>query len=230
MFDIKNKIGVWGDSVLKGVIFDEIRGTYQLLAESVGNLITKTLGLNIVNRSRFGSTVDKGRVTLEQSLERGLDCDYVLLEYGGNDCDFDWAAVSADPDRAHLPNTPLPEFKEQLQAMIDLLRTNKIEPMMMSLPPIHSEKYLNFFVEKGSLNRQNVMRFLGDSEQIYRHHESYSLEVTKMAINNKCLYIPMRESFLAAKNSPDLLCIDGVHPNKAGHKLMQNVFTELAQI
>lgn len=227
MFDLRKSIGVWGDSILKGVIFDEIRGTYQLLADSCGNLITKTLGLNILNRSRFGSTVDKGRQTLEQSLQRGLDCEYVLLEYGGNDCDFDWAAVAADPERPHLPHTPLPEFKKQLQDMIDLLRKNKIAPMLMSLPPISAERYLDFIVSRGP-NRENIMRFLGDCQQIYRFHEMYSLAVTGLALRNQCLYVPMREAFLAEPGSPGMICNDGIHPNEKGHLLMQRVFTDMA--
>jgi len=227
MLDLRKKIGVWGDSVLKGVIFDEIRGTYQLLADSVGNLVTRTLGIQIQNRSRFGSTVDKGRQTLEQSLEKGLECDYVLLEYGGNDCDFDWSAVSADPDRDHQPHTPLLFFKQQMQAMIDLLKDKNIKPMLMSLPPINAERYLDFIVSKGPV-RENVMRFLGDCQQIYRFHEMYSLAVTGLALRNQCIYIPMRESFLAEPDSPSLLCLDGIHPNERGHQLMQKVFTEMA--
>ena len=227
MFDIKNTIGVWGDSILNGVVFDEIRGTYQILADSCGNLLSKTLGLDIKNRSRFGSTIEKGRQTLEQSLARGLDCQYVLLEYGGNDCDFNWLAVSENPDLPHLPNTPLPEFKKQLQDMIELLRSNNIIPLLMSLPPINAQKYLDFLVSKG-LSRENLLRFLGDCQQIYRFHESYSLEVTKMALVNKCAYVPVRESFLAAPDSPNLLCIDGIHPNEAGHLLMERVFTQMA--
>lgn len=227
MLDLRKTIGVWGDSVLKGVIFDEIRGTYQLLADSVGNLITRTLGLQIQNRSRFGSTVDKGRQTLEQSLEKGLDCDYVLLEYGGNDCDFDWTAVSADPGHSHQPNTPLPLFKQQMQAMIDLLKARQIKPILMSLPPINAERYFDFIVSKGP-KRENIMRFLGDCQQIYRFHEMYSLAVTGLALRNQCIYIPMRESFLAEPDSPSLLCLDGIHPNERGHQLMQKVFTEMA--
>lgn len=227
MFDFRKTIAVWGDSVLKGVVFDEIRGTYQLLANSCGNLLSKTLGLKIVNRSRFGSTIDKGRQTLEQSLQKGLDCEYLLLEYGGNDCDFDWEAVSAHPDRRHLPRTPLDSFKLHLQELIDLVRQHNITPLLMSLPPIHAESYFEFIVSRG-LDRHNIMRFLGDCQQIYRFHEMYSLAVTGTAIRNNCVYVPMREAFLAERNTPSLICSDGIHPNEKGHRLMQRVFSDLA--
>lgn len=224
MIDIRKTIGVWGDSVLKGVIFDEIRGTYQLLANSCAALVGKIPGLTILNKSRFGSTIDKGLSTLEKSLASGLACDYVLLEYGGNDCDFDWAAVAANPAWPHQPHTPLRQFKDQLKSMIDLLRQNQIEPILMSLPPISGESYFNFLVSKG-LDKQGLLEFLGDVQQIYRFHESYSLAVTELALRNNCLYIPIREAFLATRNSPDLLCLDGIHPNEKGHLLMHQVFS-----
>jgi len=226
MMNLRKTIGVWGDSILKGVVFDDNRGTYQILPNGCTNLIGDNLGLTILNRSRFGCTIDKGRQTLEKSLERGLDCGYVVLEYGGNDCDFDWAAVSANPDLPHLPHTPLPLFQENLQYMIDLLRENHIQPMLMSLPPISGEGYLNFLVSKG-LNRDNLLRFLGDAQQIYRFHESYSLTVTALALCNKCLYAPVREAFLADRHCPSLLCADGIHPNEQGHRVMQRVFTAM---
>ena len=226
MINIRRTIGVWGDSVLKGVIFDEIRGTYQLLANSCATLVSKKLGFTILNKSRFGCTIDKGRATLEKSLENGLACDYVLLEFGGNDCDFDWPAVESNPDLLHEPHTPLPQFKQQLEEMIELLRKNNIEPMLMSLPPISGEGYLNFLVSKG-LKREKLLHFLGDAQQIYRFHESYSLAATSMAIRKNCLYAPIREAFLASRNCPSLICSDGIHPNEKGHELMQQVFTAM---
>ncbi len=227
MLDLKKQIGVLGDSILKGVVFDEIRGTYSLLAESCGNLLQKTLGINIVNRSRFGSTIDKGRKMLEVSLKRDPDLSYMLLEYGGNDCDFNWDEVSRDPDAEHLPNTPLAAFKQNLDEMIEILKQKQIRPILMSLPPICGNRYFDFIVSRGR-NADNILRFLGDRQQIYRFHEMYSLAVTRLAIEKDCVYVPMREAFLAERNSLSLICSDGIHPNEKGHRLMQEVFTQMA--
>jgi acyl-CoA thioesterase I len=227
MLDLGKKVGVWGDSILKGVVFDEIRGSYQLLADSCADLVSRKLGLDILNKSRFGCTIDKGIAHLEKALENNLDCDYILLEYGGNDCDFDWPAVAAHPDHLHQPRTPLAKFCQQFQYIIDLLRSHHIEPVLMSLPPISGEGYLSFLVKKG-LSRQALLHFLGDTQQIYRFQESYSLAVTGLALRNKCFYAPVREAFLAEKDCPALICADGIHPNEKGHRLMQQVFTQMA--
>jgi acyl-CoA thioesterase-1 len=227
MIDIGKKIVVWGDSILKGVVFDEIRGSYHLLEDSCTDLVRRKLGLDILNKSRFGCTIDKAITHLEKAMQKPMECDYILLEYGGNDCDFDWPSVAEHPDWPHLPRTPLAMFCQQLQYVVDLLRNRQIEPVLMSLPPISGEGYLDFLVKKG-LSRQALLQFLGDAQQIYRFQESYSLAITGLALRNRCLYAPVRESFLAERNSPSLICADGIHPNEAGHKLMQQVFTQLA--
>lgn len=227
MTRLQQRVAILGDSILKGVVFDDLKGRYEQLADNCVALVSRGLGLDIINKSRFGCTVDKGYAQLERSLADGLACDTVLLEYGGNDCDFDWAAVSENPDYPHQPRTDPVHFREMLQKMIDSLRERGIEPFLMSLPPIVGDRYLDFLVSKG-LNRDNLMRFLGDVHQIYRWHESYSLVITRLAEKNRCYYAPVREHFLSLRNSRDLICTDGLHPNEAGHRQMQVVFTALA--
>lgn len=222
------KIGVWGDSVLKGVVLDEIRGTYQLLAHSCVRMVEQTLNVRIINKSRFGCTIDKGHEHLKKALDKGLDCDLVLLEYGGNDCDFDWPSVSADPLAPHQPRTPLPIFIKTLEEMVLLLRSHDIEPILMSLPPISGTRYLDFISSKGP-NRDQLLVFLGDAQQIYQYHEWYSSSITHLAARQRCLYAPVREAFLEQGHCHQFLCSDGIHPNEQGHQLMLQVFTNLGK-
>ena len=218
-------IGIWGDSILKGVVFDDIKASYSLLKENCVQIAARALGLTVVNRSRFGSTVDKGRQLLEKALADGLACDAVLLEYGGNDCDFDWAAVSADPTGVHESKPPLPALESGLGDMVEMLRARDIQPVLMSLPPIDGHRYLEFLIVRGHLDRTNMLRFLGSSQRIYQYQEAYSLAVTRLAHERKCLYVPVREEYLLRRSAEDLLCSDGIHPNEKGHTLMQEIFT-----
>lgn len=227
--NLRKRVCIWGDSVLKGVILDENRGSYKLLDNNAVERFGSQTGLEIVNRSRFGCTVGKARDALERALQGPRPFDIALLEFGGNDCDFNWPAVAADPTAKHLPNTPLPEFVRTLQQMIDRLARLSIRPLLMSLPPIHSGSYLEFLHRKGC-DRDRLLRFLGDVEQIYRFHESYSLQITRLAAQNPiCVYAPVREAFLADSRGPGLLCSDGIHPNAEGHKVMESVFLKLAE-
>ncbi len=216
-------IGVWGDSLLKGVVLDEMRGKYETLKNSVAAQCAKILGLDIANNSRFGSTVTKGCRSLTQALEKGLDCDAVVIEFGGNDCDFNWEEVSDAPDAPHQPRTPLDTFRQTYRDMIQAVRQRDIEPVLMSLPPLDAQRYFDWITRTG-LSRDNIMRFLGDVGRIYRHHESYSLAVTNMAMEQKCHYIGVREAFLTQPAPGDLMCADGIHPNGRGHVVMQEAF------
>ncbi len=82
----------------------------------------------MVNRSRFGSTVDKGRQLLEKRWLR----DWIVMRFCWNTVAttaiFDWAAVSADTDRAHEPKTPMPAFERGLGDMVDMLRAGTSSP------------------------------------------------------------------------------------------------------
>ena len=134
-------IGVWGDSVMKGVVYDENKSKYTLLSENGADKASRKLGLRLFNRSRMGCTVTKGLQLLKKDLQRPeAACDAALIEFGGNDCDYDWAQVAAHPEQDHQPKTPLPLFIAQLRDMIDLVRQKGMQPVMMTLPPLHAQR------------------------------------------------------------------------------------------
>ena len=222
----KKKFAILGDSVLKGIVLNK-QGKYEIFQENCVKEIERKHGLRIENKARFGCTIAKGMKQLERSLASGLDCDYVLLEYGGNDCDFDWKAVSDDPSLPHQPRTRLDEFIKTYENMITLLKEYAIIPIVVSLPPINGRKYLDYLVANG-LTRENLISFLGEDSMIYRFHESYSLAVTGLAHRMNCIYAPVRETFLREWNQPSFICDDGIHPNEKGHTLMLSVFENMA--
>jgi len=212
-------IGIWGDSILKGVVFDDIKAGYSLLKESCVQIAGRALGLSVVNRSRFGSTVGKGRQMLEKALADGLDCDAVLLEYGGNDCDFDWEKVSEEPDAPHTPNTELSRFRQLYTDIINTLKERGIQPILMTLPPIDASRYLSWITRTG-LSRERILKFLGDTQTIYRYQEMYSYAVSEIARRMNCLLIDVRSAFLKRRDCASLICVDGIHPNERGQQLI----------
>lgn len=214
-------IGVWGDSVMKGVIYDERRGKYALLPENGADRASRKLGLTLFNRSRMGCTVTKGLSLLKKDLQHAqTGCDAALIEFGGNDCDYDWEQVALAPDAEHQPKTPLPQFVASLREMIQLVRQKGMEPVLMTLPPIHAQRYFDFFTRTG-LSGENILHWLGDVQHIYRWHERYSLAVSRVAQECGCPLADVRDAFLAERDYGDLLCADGIHPNAKGHALIE---------
>ncbi len=221
-------IQIFGDSVMKGVQLDAAKGRYYTPKVSGVELFAEEFPFSIRNNAKFGCTIDKGYRQLEKSLERGLDCDTVLLEYGGNDCDYNWQEVAADPEKEHLPHTPLKLFEETYRKMLRLLRDHKVLPVMMNLPPIDAEKYLAWICRDG-LNRENILAWLGDAQMIYRFQELYSQTAEKLARDTGTLLVDVRSAFLDKHNFKELICEDGIHPSEDGHRLIRDTFREFAE-
>ncbi|MGI5824701.1 MAG: SGNH/GDSL hydrolase family protein [Bacillota bacterium] len=215
------KIGVYGDSIMRATVPDENLRYHFKINEFMEYF--KGLPLKIVNHAKFGATVSKGEAILEKDAMKGLDYDLVLIEYGGNDCDHNWAEVAENPNGIHLPNTELNGFIDTVDKMTDLVMAEGGQPVLMTLPPIDPQKYFDYLVSKG-LNRSNLMSWLGDVSLIYRFHEMYSNAIEKLAARKNLLCVDVRTAFLAKHDFKDLISQDGIHPTKSGYKV---IFSEL---
>ena len=129
------KIVVAGDSISKGVIYDEIKSKYTILEDNYVELVRDKLNGIIHNTSRFGSTIIKGIHKLKNNIFNEKP-DIVLIEYGGNDCDFNWAEIAKHPEKNHQPRTDFETFESTLLETIDLVKKNKSTPILMNLPQI----------------------------------------------------------------------------------------------
>lgn len=223
--DIQRKIRIFGDSILKGVVYSEEDNRYVPLQQNGFEQLGMTLGIEFQNSAMFGCTITKGMQLLQKALGKGLDCDSVLLEYGGNDCDFLWDEVSAQPDGKHLPKTPLTLFGQTLKAMIAQLRVMAIEPILMTLPPINADRYLTHIC-RGGLDRERILHWLGDLHNIERYQELYSLRVATVALETRTQLIDIRSGFLASRECSSLICMDGIHPSAKGHELIMDLLRD----
>jgi acyl-CoA thioesterase-1 len=221
------QVQVFGDSILKGVMLDNKSMRYFISKENGVDDLERALPVNIKNNSKFGGTVEYGYKQLQNFLDKGLHCDIALIEYGGNDCDYNWDEVSDDPDRAHFPHTPIKLFEETLRKMVEKVKKAGILPLMMSLPPVDAQRYFAWITRKGQ-SKANILKFLGDIEHIYRFHELYSNIITRVAYDTNSLFVDVRRYFLLSRNFKDLICDDGIHPNAEGHKLINQAFIDFA--
>ena len=208
-------IVLWGDSIGKGVIYNETRRRYCLAKDRCIALL-QAAGLKIENNARMGATIGEGyRDFCETEAKPG---DIVVIEYGGNDCDPDWDAVAADPTVFHDGKTPLPVFRDTLRRFILDARDRGLRPMAVVPPPLEADRYYRW-VSKGRDGRQ-ILRYLVDVQHIYRWQERYANAVREVARKLDCPVIDLREPFLDAADLPSLICEDGIHPNEAGQQLM----------
>ena len=90
-----DKIYIYGDSLLKATVPDVDFHYHFHINEVMQRYQTKLV--EVVNRSKMGATIRKGLSLVRHDLDRGLEARYALVSYGGNDSDYDWAAIDADP-------------------------------------------------------------------------------------------------------------------------------------
>ena len=217
------KIAIWGDSVLKGVVLEDGKDKYSLLKNSSVELTKKEFDFDIKNNSKFGLTVTKAMKLIQKSLSRDELPKYALVELGGNDCDYNWKEISRNPDGEYLPNTPLPKFRENINNIIENFRQKGIEPILTNLPPLSSQRYFDWFGKNG-LNTDNIKKWMGDINRIYKHQETYSLALMDIANAQKCDLIDIRTPIILEGNTDDFICEDGIHPNERAHKLIAETF------
>ncbi|HAN21323.1 MAG TPA: SGNH/GDSL hydrolase family protein [Clostridiales bacterium] len=219
------KVCVFGDSIVKGVIYDSKKQRYSMLKDNFINMIQQHSNIEIESIACFGCTITKGMNLLEKVENELKNYDYTFLEFGGNDCDFNWAAVAENPDINHDCNTPIEDFKEKYIYMIKKIQAAGSRPVLVTLPPIDSKRFFNW-VSKG-LDKEKILGFLGDVEHIGRWQSMYSDAVKQISKLFNLPLFDIRSIFFNQKNSiTDYLCEDGIHPNKEGHKLIYRAIAE----
>jgi len=225
----QRQVLVLGDSILKGVQVDPVTKKYVTRNDIGVSELEARFGLRIRNDSHFGATVDKGKRLLERLLNRQLSCDFLVMDFGGNDCNLRWDQVAADPapGTEHLPSVPLAEFVERYRDMIRTVKAAGIKPILTTLPPLVPQRFFNWWCR--GLDQRAIMNWLGDVNNIYAWQENYSRSVERLAAAEGVHLVDLRGAFLDHGHIEELMCEDGTHPNSAGQALITKAFQNFAQ-
>ena len=224
--NVIKRIKLFGDSLFLGIQANPENMRYRVDNHLGIEEISQKYSLQVENCSRMGSTIMKGNVLLEKRMEGGLACDVVIMDYGGNDCDFNWKAISDAPDAEHHPNTPLDVFVDTYHKMIDALTERGILPVLTTLPPLDPQRFFDWFMR--GLDKESVLRWLGGVNTIYRYQENYSRVIERIARNRGIPLVDVRGEFLSRRRIDDLLSQDGIHPSSAGQAVISKAFAEFA--
>lgn len=229
----------WGDSILKGVVSGGDSKRFDITEKDSLSQACAALGIELTNKSVFGSWMTKTRRTQDRSIRAGNIAQMAIIESGSNDSDYDWIAVNQNPDADHLQRCPLDEFKALMREAVEVARQNKITPVIMIPNPLvpdwwfknicigNDENVIRKFVErKYGLQEQNALQGQNSAAalRLYQNQELYSIAAANLARSLNVQTVDMRSEFLAHPNYRDLMCLDGVHPNQAGYDFMAEVW------
>lgn len=220
---------VWGDSIGKGVVWNEQRSRYGYSKTTAATVVENELNITVVNRSKFGYTAPQGLEILQHDLAEGIACDVGVIEFGGNDCNFQWAEISQTPQANHEPATVPEQYEKTLKQMVTTLIDRHIRPVLVTLPPINAERYFKFLVGD-KLNAGNILGWLGDVQQIYRFQEMYSHLLQKVAHQMQIQLLDLRVRCLANPNFiTKLLCNDGLHLTEEGQQFVGKQIADMVR-
>ncbi len=218
------KISVFGDSILKGVQTNNESGRYEV-RDNIGiDGIAQRAGYSVQNFSKLGCTITKAWSYLQKMFPR-IDADLVFMDFGGNDCDFDWKAISESPLNIHRPNTEYYEFIGTYNNVVDYILSKRRIPVLATLVPIQADEYIEYVVSENNLDRRNINKWLGgDVERLEHYQRVYSDAVKGIASRREIPYIDIRSAFEATGDMSSLMCRDGIHPNDKGQAVIHDCF------
>ena len=223
------RIAALGDSITKGVVLND-QNRYSAAEQSFLDILSSELDLRVDNYGKFGCTVSYGNSVIERHAADIADSDYTFIEYGGNDCDFDWMKIAQDPHGEHKARTPLEEFTEELSSLVTKIKELGSVPVLITLPPILSDTYFSFLSRSMSNEQKNnIKEWLGgDVGIITRWHESYNRVLFQVANQTRTQIIDITTPFDTFRGDlTSLYCADGIHPNARGHKLIAHTIINM---
>ena len=133
---MKSKIIGLGDSIIKGVVMnveETGRMHYALADHSIAELLASSKHMEAVNLGKMGCTIEAGERILDHHLPSIENAEYAILCYGGNDSDYNWRAIAANPQAEHHPKTAIGVFEKTYARIIGKVRAAGITPVVMSL-------------------------------------------------------------------------------------------------
>ena len=158
-----NEIYLFGDSAAQGIVLDESEN-YRVSRVGCIRLMRRS-EYPIHNYAVHGYTVNQGLESFRNlRTEPGNIC---VIEFGGNDCDLDWDAVSQDPDRFHDGKTPLVDFMNLLKLFVREAKGRNLDPVLVTPLPIMSGRYYRWVSKRRDADR--ILKYLrNDPESISR--------------------------------------------------------------
>ena len=207
------KLVVFGDSILKGVItIPGSKNLFDVTENDSLSLAQKELGFELDNRSIYGNITSKGLVKLQKFFDKGETADFCIIEFGSNDCDYDWGTL--------IQKVPLADYLENLKQMISLCRTNKVTPLMMGLIPYVCDDWFKTII-KGQ-DEAAILNFLGGTaETLGKNQLIYKNAQADFVKENKVQFLDPWTIFEGHK---ELMCYDGIHPNEKGYQLLSDAW------
>ncbi|WP_419880474.1 SGNH/GDSL hydrolase family protein [Peribacillus sp. B-H-3] len=217
------KILCFGDSLTRGVTY--LNGRLRILKNNYPKILQELILKNskdenedqitVINKGVFNDNSDSLMKRFERDVI-GERPDYVIIEIGGNDCDFAWADVAKDPDGEHQAVVPLDRYLGNLKSMVMNIKSEGMTPILSTLPPLDPVRYYKRITENFSSIVSNCICKAGGIEH---QHSIYNRALKKIAEELDVFMIDVRSAIKYAGDLKDLISDDGIHLTQKGYEI-----------
>ncbi len=211
-----------GDSVTRGISF--VRGRMRIMKENYPALLQGSVGswAVVLNRGVFNDNSD-GLVERLSSDVLAAHPDIVLIEIGGNDCNFHWDEVAKRPDETHESIVPLERYVDNIRALAARIREGGAQPVFMNILPLDPVRYYRHIY---SAYGKSIAHWIALCGGIAYWHDMYNQNLVRLLSSMGVKMIQVREEFEQSGNPAELISDDGIHPTVSGYRLMSQVVAD----
>lgn len=208
----------FGDSVTRGISY--VHGRLRILKDNYPSLLSKVLepmgSYTVLNKGVFN---DNSTLLVERLDRDVLDVspDYVLIEIGGNDCNFRWDEVAVHPDDPHEPTVPLQNFLNNIRTIVERVQHAGAVPVLMSILPLDPVRYYERLFETYGKSIAHWIALCGGIEH---WHGRYNRALKKLSSSMTVATIDLRTTFKRSADLQVLISDDGIHPTSEGYQVM----------
>lgn len=225
------KIICFGDSLTRGVSF--VKGRIRIIKDNYPALLGKLFALNnsedtiVLNKGVFNDNSDLLLKRLEKDV-LSEHPNYVLLNVGGNDCNFQWQEVAEHPNSDHQPIVPINQYIENIAQMVTKMKHSNITPILLTLPPLDPVRYYKSIADRYGTAISHWISCCGGIEH---WHGLYNFHLNKLIEQLNLPSIDIRSALKKAGNIADFISDDGIHLNAEGYKEMSYfIFEEMNRL
>lgn len=212
---MKNTLFVLGDSIARGIVFNEQTGRYTISRNTFDTAL-KAAGVKVYNYAKMGMT-SQNALSLIDKCETAENA-IAAIEFGGNDSDLNWNEVASAPDTFHEAAVPIPEYEKNIVSLAEKAKSHGMRPVIVTPLPLIAEKFFEYV----SMNRDGnaILSYLGTKQSIYRWQERYATAALRAAHSAHCPVFDARSLFLNRMDFDSLIGPDGMHPSEKGYKVI----------
>ncbi|WP_077619308.1 SGNH/GDSL hydrolase family protein [Bacillus sinesaloumensis] len=220
------KVVCFGDSLTRGVSF--VKGRMRILKENYPAFLQQIAPeqVTVLNKGVFNDNSDLllSRVEKDVIAEQP---DFVIINIGGNDCNFKWNEVAEKPEDEHQPIVPIERYMENLKQLIHRIKEANITPVLMTLPPLDPVRYYRLLAQNYGSSISHWISLQGGIEH---WHGLYNRSLNLLAEQLHVPKIDVRAAMMQLGDVTDFISDDGIHLTGKGYKTMSSeIFSTFKQ-